>query len=371
MWIQAMLVGRGSNRVGSKRITENRMNIIELARIRLAAIDNPCASHSRGEAQTVPPQSGSASPHVHQDFCVRLLQRLLAMCGTAVEPPSTHLHTPVDPQTEEPLSDSAPADTVHNGVKAVWRIAPLPHSRVPAAGIFRTAVAPTATNPGEESGGRREKDGKLEHSELDDSEIGLRHRPALVVRAYAREARSTKVDTDREINRKIKNVEIELERELNFPHSLQKLLRHMRALYPKLEILQPVRRVRVGLPASRGEGSRKPRSNASKQSARATLAKTPSKTSQQKRDSAATEDRPTPHPQKHAPKPRRGAPPLACNVWLEAQLAQLSDPTHVHLLYESWLERYRALRGFYPQEPRRSFRAALAGARQRLAQKNL
>lgn len=362
------------------------MDIIELARIRLAALDKADVPNLRdlhdlcGEAPPAPPQISIAPPHAHQDFCVRLLQCLLAMCGTAAESHTghihtAHIHTPVDPQTEEPLPDLAPVGTVHSRAKAVWRIAPLPNSRVPAAGIFRTIIAPSATNSGEEKGGHLEKDGalqhsELQHSELDDREIGLHHRPALIMRAYAREARSTKIDTDREINSKIKSVEIELERELNFPHSLQKLLSHMRALYPKLEILQPVRQVRVGLPASRGGESRKPRNNASQQSARTAAIQTPSNARRKKRDSAATDDRPTPQQQKSEPKRRRGAPPLACNVWLEAQLAQLSDPARAHLLYEGWLERYRALRGFYPQEPRRSFRAALAGARQRLAQKH-
>jgi hypothetical protein len=55
-----------------------------------------------------------------------------------------------------------------------------------------------------------------------------------------------------------------------------------------------------------------------------------------------------------------GAPPLACNVWLEEELRRLPDPERqAHGLYEGWLERYIALRGAAPAEPRRSFRAAV------------
>ncbi len=55
-----------------------------------------------------------------------------------------------------------------------------------------------------------------------------------------------------------------------------------------------------------------------------------------------------------------GAPPLACNVWLEEELRRLPDPERqAHALYEGWLERYIALRGAAPAEPRRSFRSAV------------
>lgn len=69
---------------------------------------------------------------------------------------------------------------------------------------------------------------------------------------------------------------------------------------------------------------------------------------------------------------QRGAPPLACNLWLAAHLHLIdrddSDPPGPDLreeLYLSWLEQYRSLRGEYPSDPRRSFRAALTACRQR------
>lgn len=63
---------------------------------------------------------------------------------------------------------------------------------------------------------------------------------------------------------------------------------------------------------------------------------------------------------------RNGAPVLSCNEWLEEQLAQRADAEQRRALYRPWLERYRALRGFYPADPRRSFRAAVAGCLRRL-----
>jgi hypothetical protein len=63
-----------------------------------------------------------------------------------------------------------------------------------------------------------------------------------------------------------------------------------------------------------------------------------------------------------------GAPPLACNVWLEDEIARLGEdagPPYSHL-YEEWLGRYYALRGYYPADPRRSFRAAVASCVNRL-----
>lgn len=63
---------------------------------------------------------------------------------------------------------------------------------------------------------------------------------------------------------------------------------------------------------------------------------------------------------------RNGAPVLSCNEWLEEQLAQRADEEQRRALYRPWLERYRALRGFYPADPRRSFRAAVTGCLRRL-----
>ena len=63
-----------------------------------------------------------------------------------------------------------------------------------------------------------------------------------------------------------------------------------------------------------------------------------------------------------------GAPPLACNRWLDAQVAKLGrgQSPERELVYQSWLEQYRALRGDTPADPRRSFRAALVAARRRV-----
>jgi hypothetical protein len=57
-----------------------------------------------------------------------------------------------------------------------------------------------------------------------------------------------------------------------------------------------------------------------------------------------------------------GAPVLACNRWLGAQMANpafAGDHAAAHL-YSAWLEQYRALKGAYPADPRRAFRAARA-----------
>ena len=64
-----------------------------------------------------------------------------------------------------------------------------------------------------------------------------------------------------------------------------------------------------------------------------------------------------------------GAPVLACNVWLEEQLAHLpnwGDARARRRLFRPWLERYRALRGSEPADPSRSYRAALQGCLHRL-----
>jgi hypothetical protein len=68
-----------------------------------------------------------------------------------------------------------------------------------------------------------------------------------------------------------------------------------------------------------------------------------------------------------SPQELPGAPPLACNRWLEAQLAALPPRPNLTRLYRTWLEQYRALRGDYPVDPQRSFRAAVIGCRRRLA----
>jgi hypothetical protein len=65
----------------------------------------------------------------------------------------------------------------------------------------------------------------------------------------------------------------------------------------------------------------------------------------------------------------RGAPPLACNSWLELQLASLPPHTGLRPLYTHWIEQHRAVRGDYPVEPLRSFRAAVAGCRARIARR--
>jgi hypothetical protein len=58
----------------------------------------------------------------------------------------------------------------------------------------------------------------------------------------------------------------------------------------------------------------------------------------------------------------QGTPMLACNRWL---LEQLADPAYADRkaakrLYPAWLEQYRALKGSYPADPRRAFRALLS-----------
>lgn len=70
------------------------------------------------------------------------------------------------------------------------------------------------------------------------------------------------------------------------------------------------------------------------------------------------------------PRVRAGAPPLACNVWLEEQMRRLPDPARYHHLYATWLEHYVTLRGYEPLDPRRSFRAAARGCLRRLRAQN-
>lgn len=70
------------------------------------------------------------------------------------------------------------------------------------------------------------------------------------------------------------------------------------------------------------------------------------------------------------PRTRAGAPPLACNVWLEEQLRLLPDHARYHHLYPAWLAHYITLRGYEPLDPRRSFRAAARGCLDRLCAGN-
>jgi hypothetical protein len=63
-----------------------------------------------------------------------------------------------------------------------------------------------------------------------------------------------------------------------------------------------------------------------------------------------------------------GAPPLACNLWLEEEIGRMEGTQRYSHLFKPWLEHYRALRGYYPADPRRSFRAAVKGSLKRLRQ---
>jgi hypothetical protein len=70
-----------------------------------------------------------------------------------------------------------------------------------------------------------------------------------------------------------------------------------------------------------------------------------------------------------------GAPPLACNRWLFDQLETpayadaTANSTDAARLYPAWIEQYRALRGDYPADPRRSFRALLTSKQRRTPKK--
>ena len=68
---------------------------------------------------------------------------------------------------------------------------------------------------------------------------------------------------------------------------------------------------------------------------------------------------------------KTGAPPLACNVWLEEQLRSLPEPEKYHHLYSAWLAHYVILRGYEPQDPRRSFRAAARGCLRRIRKQSM
>jgi hypothetical protein len=69
-------------------------------------------------------------------------------------------------------------------------------------------------------------------------------------------------------------------------------------------------------------------------------------------------------------KPRKGgpgAPILPCNRWLQEVLRSLPADAPYYWLYKPWLQRYGEMRGFAPADPWRSFRAAVAGCRKRIA----
>jgi hypothetical protein len=64
-------------------------------------------------------------------------------------------------------------------------------------------------------------------------------------------------------------------------------------------------------------------------------------------------------------------PTLACNRWLLERLGDpaFAEPKAASQLYSAWLEQYRALKGLYPADPRRGFRAVLASHRRSQSQK--
>lgn len=75
-------------------------------------------------------------------------------------------------------------------------------------------------------------------------------------------------------------------------------------------------------------------------------------------------------PTKRERRKRRGGPgakPIASSLWLEAEIARLPQDAAPIRLYIQWLEEYKKLRGYYPADARRSFRAARDGCFRRLA----
>jgi hypothetical protein len=62
---------------------------------------------------------------------------------------------------------------------------------------------------------------------------------------------------------------------------------------------------------------------------------------------------------------------LACNRWLHERLADpaFAEPQSAKQLYTSWVEQYRALRGVYPADPRRGFRAQVTAYYRRAKRK--
>lgn len=152
-----------------------------------------------------------------------------------------------------------------------------------------------------------------------------RKRPVVTLRLYAARKPSRPDGSQPDESRPDASqvVEAEIERDLAFPHSLPAILNHLEARVAPLQLVQPIRRVTLDTGA-RHDNLRGPSTG------------------------------------------RPGAPLLACNQWLEDELACLPDPDDYIVLYAGWLKRYHAARGYYPQDPRRSFRAAVAGARRRL-----
>lgn len=67
-----------------------------------------------------------------------------------------------------------------------------------------------------------------------------------------------------------------------------------------------------------------------------------------------------------APSLSRGAPKLACHLWLCATLAADGPAFDRATAYAAWREQYRALRGDYPADALRSFRGVLADCKKAL-----
>lgn len=171
------------------------------------------------------------------------------------------------------------------------------------------------------------------------------HRPLVAVRVYppANRRRHTAARAHLQTDLPL---DVEIERDLAFPHSLAAIVGYLRARVPRLQVVIPIHTVDTapsrsanGAPLSSGEAT-------APEKPRATSPKTPTR-GQERRG--------------------KGAPLLACNQWLERELARLVHEDQINALYNPWLARYIALRGFRPQDPRRSFRAAVAGAQKRLA----
>lgn len=64
----------------------------------------------------------------------------------------------------------------------------------------------------------------------------------------------------------------------------------------------------------------------------------------------------------HLPLFNLKTPALPCNHWLSDQLD--ATPDQPHRFFPAWLEQYRCVRGDYPADPRRGFRAAIKAWRQ-------
>jgi hypothetical protein len=203
-----------------------------------------------------------------------------------------------------------------------WRVSPLPNSRVPAAGLFHSDSV----------------------------------RPLLSARFYRHHHQSQTA----------RCWDVELVAEESCPFPLPHLVARLRTWFPSVEVIQPLRRVSTALPSQRSTSTLPPVSTAPAGAARAG------------NDSVETRvlgpQRPEPGRAQAEPAPvkpllrrrPRGAPLLACNRWLEAEIARLPDPLRYTSLYRAWLLRYQALRGYAPQDPRRSFRAAAESALGRL-----